>query len=559
MDFKASPTTFSPNFGQTQSSKEPIKRWLVNPKTKQANKLAFYDNHQPIKENHVKQQQQHKTIKENQLPSTLILDLGPGSDFFKKGQNNGVSSSGFDQKEKVSVFDPNTNWPSLGQKLQKKATEGPDLYNFNGYKNEQRPRGATGFNNEQRSPVTEFNDEQRVRATGFNNEQRSPPTSVFNTGYNYDQRLSVYNNEHNNNEQPRPKKSIFNDEYRNQQGQNRFVNNEQKNEQEYEHRPPITAIRNEERPPKSVFNNGYNKGTPKPQDSGFFNEYNGGQRLNNEQRPKVSVFNNEQKQQGSGYNNEQRSQGSEFNNEQRPKGSGYNNEQRPQGSGYNNEQRPPGSGYNNEQRPPATGFKRPTPSVFDNEYKRPPRTVFNSEHNKNNNEHNRPSSVLNNDYRNEQRPAPPVTPAPLHNYPPVKPAFSIFKNDYRTPILTKNDKKKKLTPKIEQRPLLAKVEERPTLPLNAKKIKPKPAIENTRWPPPGHGQHYQEPVYLPPQPQRPVQPKQVQPVQPVLFQPAPEQQPIPQNGYLASQNQQPNQPSQQGNLLKGIDYKTIRR
>ena len=196
MDFKASPTTFSPNFGQTQSSKEPIKRWLVNPKTKQANKLAFYDNHQPIKENHVKQQQQqHKTIKENQLPSTLILDLGPGSDFFKKGQNNGPSSSGFDKKEKVSVFDPNTNWPSLGQKLQKKATEGPDLYNFNGFKNEQRPRGSTGLNNEQRSP-----------ATGFNNEQRSPTTSVFN---NYDQRSSVYNNEYYSNEQPRPKKINF--------------------------------------------------------------------------------------------------------------------------------------------------------------------------------------------------------------------------------------------------------------------------------------------------------------------------------------------------------------
>ena len=537
MDFKASPTTFSPIKPRVQE------RWLVNPKRKQANKLAFYDNHQPIKENHVNQQ--HKTIKENQLPSTLILDLGPGSDFFKKGQNDGPSSSGFDQKEKVSVFDPNTNWPSLGQKLQKKATEGPDLYNFNAYKNEQRPRGSTGFNNEQRSPVIGFNNEQKSPATGFNNEQRSPTTSVFN---NYDQRSSVYNNEYYSNEQPRPKKSIFNDEYRNQQGQNRFVNNEQKNEQEYEHRPPITALKNEERLIKSALNNGYSKGTPKPQDSGFFNEYNG-QRLNNEQRPKGSVFNNEQKPQGSGYNNEQR-----------PQGSGYNNEQRPQGSGYNNEQRPPGSGYNNEQRPPATGFKRPTPSVFDNEYKRPPRTVFNSEHNKNNNEHNRPSSVFNNDYRNEQRPAPPVTPAPLHNYPQVKPAFSIFKNDYRTPILNKNDKKKKLTPKIEPRPLLAKVEERPTLPVNAKKIKPKPAIENTRWPPPGHGQHYQEPVYLSPQPplppQRPVQPK---PVQPVLFQPAPEQQTIPQNGYLASQNQQKIQPSQQGNLLQGIDYKTIRR
>ena len=264
MDFKASPTTFSPIKPRVQE------RWLVNPKTKQANKLAFYDNHQPVKENHVNQQ--HKTIKENQLPSTLILDLGPGSDFFKKGQNNGPSSSGFDKKEKVSVFDPNTNWPSLGQKLQKKTTVGPDLYNFNGYKNEQRPRGATGFNNEQRSPVTEFND-----------EQRSTPTSVFNTGYNYDQRLSVYNNEHNNNEQPRPKKSIFNDEYRNQQGQNRFVNNEQKNEQEYEHRPPITAINIEEKLIKSALNNGYSKGTPKPQDSGFFNEYNGGQKLNSEQ------------------------------------------------------------------------------------------------------------------------------------------------------------------------------------------------------------------------------------------------------------------------------------
>ena len=86
---------------------------------------------------------------------------------------------------------------TIGQKLAK-ATVKPDVYNNNEYKNEQKPPRATGFSNTQRPPPT-----------GFNNEQRSPlATSVFNKGYNYDQRPSVFNNEYGN-EGQRPKKSIY--------------------------------------------------------------------------------------------------------------------------------------------------------------------------------------------------------------------------------------------------------------------------------------------------------------------------------------------------------------
>ena len=84
-----------------------IKRWptLQQPKT---NQVSFHDNHKPIKTGQHNDVKKHKTIKENlgDLPSTLILDLGPGSDFFKDNQN----------EKKIpqhSAYDPNSNWPPL--------------------------------------------------------------------------------------------------------------------------------------------------------------------------------------------------------------------------------------------------------------------------------------------------------------------------------------------------------------------------------------------------------------------------------------------------------------
>ena len=166
--------------------------------------------------------------------------------------------------------------------------------------------------------------------------------------------------------------------------------------------------------------------------------------------------------------------------------------------------------------------------------------------------------MFNNEFRNKERPPkqnhPVFNPNEYKTENKIKPDLSLFKNDYRSQYMQKNKEKKK--PKIEQRPLLAKIDERPSLPLTPKTKKPE--VENTRWPPPGHGQNYQEPAYgAPHQIQRPKQihpvPQLFQPSQPQvvpqksqLFEPAKPQvvskkpkhhQPpvIPQNGYLASQ------------------------